>query len=126
LDLSVSAALSGAMMERSKKNSVPLLLGIYAALMILLGLTVVAARFPLGAFGLLVALLIAGAKAILVILVFMEVRLASRLTWLFVGAGFVWLAIMFSLTFAEYWGRERGARAEPLNVIERRAPSVSR
>jgi len=103
------------------KNSLPLLAAIYVALMLLLGLTILAARFPLGAFGLLVALAIAGAKAMLVILVFMEVRLASRLTWLFVGAGFVWLAIMFGLTFAEYMGRTHGARAEPLGrVTERR------
>ena len=89
-------------------------LGVYIALMILLALTVIAAQFPLGALSLLIALAIATAKSLLVILYFMHVRFSSRVTWLFVTAGFLWLAIMFTLTFGEYLGRPALSRTNPL------------
>jgi len=41
---------------------------------------------------------IAGAKAVLVILYFMHVRYGTRLTWVFAGAGFYFLGILFFLT----------------------------
>ncbi|HEY6363690.1 MAG TPA: cytochrome C oxidase subunit IV family protein [Candidatus Binatia bacterium] len=40
------------------------------------------------------ALMIAVAKAVLVILYFMHVRYSDKLTWVFLGAGFFWLLIM--------------------------------
>ena len=49
----------------------------------------------------IVALTIAIAKALLVILFFMHVRYSSRLTWLFVGAGFFWLLILLTLTMTD-------------------------
>jgi cytochrome c oxidase subunit 4 len=95
-------------------SSIPWLVSVYVALMVLLAMTIWAAHESLGAFALLVALVIAGAKAVLVILYFMHVRSASRLTWIFVAAGFLWLSILFGLTFAEYIGRTSLSRAEPL------------
>src|SRR5215207_5433864 len=79
---------------------------IFGALMILTILTVVVARIDLG-HGLndVVALTIAVAKALLVVLYFMHVRYSSRLTWVFVGAGFFWLAIMIVLTLTDYFSR---------------------
>lgn len=49
----------------------------------------------------LVAVAIAVLKALLVILFFMHVRYSSRLTWLFVGAGFFWLLILLTLTMTD-------------------------
>jgi len=79
--------------------------GVFAVLMVLLALTVLVARFELGAANLPVALLIAGAKALLIVLFFMHVRYSRPLTWLVAGAGFFWLAILFGLTLADYWSR---------------------
>ena len=49
----------------------------------------------------IVALGIAVIKALLVILFFMHVRYSSRLTWVFVGAGFFWLLILLTLTMTD-------------------------
>ena len=55
-----------------------------------------------------VALAIAVVKALLVILFFMHVRDSNRLTWIFVGAGFFWLAIMMVLTLSDFLTRRSG------------------
>ena len=73
-----------------------------AALMVLLALTVVAYFMHLGPFGVVVALGIAFAKALIIALVFMHVRYGSRLTRLFAAAGVFWLLILFGLTFSDY------------------------
>lgn len=83
---------------------------VFAALLALLGLTVGVNFLPLGGFALPVALGIAGVKAALILLFFMEVRYRSRLTALFAGAAFVWLAILLTLMMMDY--RTRG-RLEP-------------
>jgi cytochrome c oxidase subunit 4 len=58
-----------------------------------------------------VALAIAVFKAVLVILFFMHVKYSPRLTWLVVGASFVWLGIMVAITLADYL--TRGALGTP-------------
>jgi cytochrome c oxidase subunit 4 len=78
---------------------------VYGALLVLLVLTVAVAQFHLGAIGVVVALLIALAKAILVLLYFMHLRFSSRLTWVFAGAGFMWLLILFAGVIADYLSR---------------------
>jgi len=78
---------------------------VYVALMVLLALTVGASFINLGPFNEVVALAIAVAKAVLVILFFMHVRYSSRVTWLFVAAGFVWLGILIFLAMNDYWTR---------------------
>ena len=78
-----------------------------AALLVLLAGTVGVSYLPLGAFGLVVALAIAGAKAALVALFFMHLRLSTPLTRLFAGAGLVWLALLMGLTMTDYLTRER-------------------
>lgn len=77
----------------------------YIALMVLLGLTWGVAYLPLGAWNLVVALGIAGAKAALVIFVFMHLRSSPRLVWLFAAAGVFWLMILFGLTLNDYISR---------------------
>jgi cytochrome c oxidase subunit 4 len=78
---------------------------IFIALMILTGLTVWVATFDLGRMNAVVALTIAVVKALLVVLYFMHVRYSSRLTMVFVAAGFVWLIIMVALTLSDYLTR---------------------
>ncbi len=52
-----------------------------------------------------IALLIAAIKAVLVILFFMHVIHSTRLTWVVVIGAFLWLGVLFVLTFADYLTR---------------------
>ena len=75
---------------------------IFAALIILMLTTTVVSFIDLGGdLNVVVALFIAVCKALLVILYFMHVRYSSRLTWVFVGAGFFWLSILIALTMSD-------------------------
>jgi len=80
---------------------------IFGALMILTALTVWVANIDLGSEKLntVVALAIAVTKAMLVVLYFMHVRYSSRLTWVVVAGGFLWLLIMVGLTLSDYLSR---------------------
>ena len=81
-------------------------LTIFLALLLGTGLTVAAAfvDFP-WQFNTVVALTIAVAKATLVVLYFMHVRYSGRLVWLVITSALLWLAIMFAITFSDYWTR---------------------
>ena len=52
-----------------------------------------------------IALGIAIAKATLVILFFMHVIHSTRLTWVVVASSFLWLGVLFVLTFTDYLTR---------------------
>lgn len=78
---------------------------VFGALLVLTALTVAVAWVDLGPLNTLVALAIAGTKALVVMLWFMHVKFQSRLTWLFVGAGFVWFVILVGFTLADYLTR---------------------
>jgi cytochrome c oxidase subunit 4 len=80
---------------------------IFGALMVLTALTVWVANIDLGSEKLntVVALAIAVTKAMLVVLYFMHVRYSSRLTWVVVAGGFLWLLIMIGLTMSDYLSR---------------------
>jgi cytochrome c oxidase subunit 4 len=78
---------------------------IFVALTVLTVVTWSVAQIDLGQMNAVVALTIAVIKATLVVLYFMHVRYSSRLTWVFVGAGFFWLAIMVALTLSDYMTR---------------------
>jgi cytochrome c oxidase subunit 4 len=71
---------------------------LYLALMTLAALTTMVAFINLGRLNMILAMTIACTKALLVILYFMHVRSSPRVTWVFVAAGFFWLAILFVLT----------------------------
>jgi cytochrome c oxidase subunit 4 len=81
-------------------------IGIFLALMAGTTLTVIAAfhDFP-WQFNTVIALTIAVIKATLVVLYFMHVRYSSRLIWVIVTSALFWLAILFALTFSDYWTR---------------------
>jgi cytochrome c oxidase subunit IV len=78
---------------------------IFATLMVLTGVTVYVAYQPLGSANFPVAIGIAITKATLVILFFMHAKYSSRLTKLFVGTAFFFLAILLGLSLTDYMSR---------------------
>ena len=81
---------------------------VFAALILGTFLTVWAAGRDFGAFNTVVALGIAVTKATLVVLFFMHVKYATRLTKLAAVAGLYWLMILLALTLSDYLTRWRG------------------
>lgn len=77
----------------------------WLVLMVLLAATTASAFLPLGSFNLPISLAIAAAKALVVLLFFMELRASKALVRAFAAAGFFWLLIMIVLTGADYWHR---------------------
>jgi cytochrome c oxidase subunit 4 len=75
------------------------------ALMLLLAATTASAFVPLGSANIVISLAIAVAKALIVLLFFMELRGSRALVRAFAAAGFFWLLIMIVLTGADYWHR---------------------
>ena len=74
---------------------------VFAALMVGTALTVLVAFYDLGPMNNVLMLGIAMTKALLVILFFMHVRWATRLTWVVAASGFVWLVILFGITMSD-------------------------
>jgi len=75
------------------------------ALFVLLVVTLVAAELPLGIFGPAVAVSIAVLKALLIVLFFMNLYVATPLTRLVAIAGFLWLILLFVLMGSDYLTR---------------------
>lgn len=71
----------------------------------LLALTVLGAYQPLGAFNTALALVIALGKALIVLVIFMELRDRNALTIAFATAGFFWLGIMLWLALGDFLTR---------------------
>jgi cytochrome c oxidase subunit 4 len=99
----------------------------FAALLILLLLTLLAARFDLGRLSLAVAMLIAVVKAALIVVYFMHVRHGSSLVRAFAAAGFLWLAILLTLAMADYLTRDAATETTGGGgaLREQKPPSVS-
>ena len=76
-----------------------------AALLVLLALTVGVACVNLGPFNIIAALTISVAKAALIVMFFMGIQGRSPLTWLALGTGFFFLAIMFALSMSDFLTR---------------------
>jgi cytochrome c oxidase subunit 4 len=87
-------------------SSIGAYVGIFLALLCLTALTVWAAFQDFGAYNDLIAMSIAVTKGVLVVLFFMHLKYSSRLTWVFAGAGFFWLFILFGLTLSDYLSRD--------------------
>lgn len=79
--------------------------GVFVALMVFTGLTVFAATLDLGMWNTPAALLIAVAKAMLVVLFFMHVKYSSRLVSLAVGGSVLWLLLLIAGAAADYLSR---------------------
>lgn len=80
-------------------------IGVFLALSIGTLLTWWVSTIDLGWANTPIALLIATIKAVLVILFFMHVIHSTRLTWVVVIGAFLWLGVLFVLTFADYLTR---------------------
>jgi len=93
------------MADHHNSPTVGVYLSVFSTLMVLTALTVWAAYQDLGPYGDFVAMLIACSKASVVIVFFMHVKYSSRLVWLFVAAGFLFLLIMFAFLMADYVSR---------------------
>ena len=87
-------------------SSLKVYIGIFLTLMALTAITVAVAYINLGQLNKVVALGIASFKATLVVLYFMHVKYASRMTKLVVVSGLFFLGIMLTLTMADYSSRE--------------------
>ncbi|MEB2284726.1 MAG: hypothetical protein B6D46_13515 [Polyangiaceae bacterium UTPRO1] len=84
---------------------IKLYLAVFAALMALTATTIWVAFIDLGELNALAAVAIAVVKATLVILFFMHVKYSSKLTWLVVASGFLFLTILLALTMADVVSR---------------------
>lgn len=86
-------------------TSTKLYLGVWTALMGLVFLNWALAHHDLGSWNVVAAMAISTVQMLLAVLFFMNVRYESKLTWVFVGAGFFWLGLMFVLTLGDYLTR---------------------
>ena len=77
----------------------------YAALLVLLVISVGLRVFHLGIVESILLLVIAGIEAVAVLLFFMRVKASSRLIWLFAGGGFLWLGILLVFVISDYVSR---------------------
>lgn len=75
---------------------------VFVTLILLTLVTVDVAFYNFGFLNIYIAMAIASVKATIVAMYFMHLRYNPRLTWLFAGAGLLWLLIMFVLTLADY------------------------
>jgi cytochrome c oxidase subunit 4 len=79
---------------------------VYIALLLLLIATVGAAFINVEPFNFALTMIIAVAKAAMILLVFMHVRYSERLVWVFSTAAFLWLAILIALSLNDYFTRD--------------------
>ncbi len=80
---------------------------IFLALVAGTAITTAAAYVDLGPLNVVVMLVIAFAKATLVVLFFMHVKFTNRLTQLAAASGFVWLLVLIGLTLSDVLTRGR-------------------
>ena len=80
-------------------------LGVFAALVVLTGVTVLVTGFDFGPLNLIVALGVAVAKASLVVLYFMHARYSPRLTGVVIASSIAFFAILVFLTLTDYLSR---------------------
>ena len=78
---------------------------VFLTLMVLTILTVWVSGQDLGILNTFVAVSIAVVKGTVVVLWFMHLKYSSKITWVAAGAGFIWLAVMLSLTLSDLMSR---------------------
>ena len=78
---------------------------VFCALLALTVTTVAVSKLELGEYNFVAAMTIAVIKGTLVVMFFMDVRRATSLTKLFVGAGLFWLAILLVFVMSDYASR---------------------
>jgi cytochrome c oxidase subunit 4 len=85
--------------------SVKVYAAIFCALLALTITTVAVSKLELGEYNFIAAMTIAVIKGTLVVMFFMDVRRATSMTKLFVGAGLFWLAILLVFLLSDYLSR---------------------
>lgn len=85
--------------------ALPVYFAVFAALIILTWVTAFVATIDLGRLNVFVALSIAIFKASLVLLFFMHVKWATRLTKMIVMAGLYWLILLLFIVMMDIWTR---------------------
>jgi cytochrome c oxidase subunit 4 len=81
------------------------LFAVFGTLMVLTVITVLVSRVNLGYLNLPVAMVVAVTKALLVMLIFMEVKYSPKLVQVTAGVGFLFLGIMILYTMTDYLSR---------------------
>ena len=89
---------------------------VFAALIVLTGVTATVATIDLGPLNIVVALLIAMGKASLVMLFFMHLRWSTRLIHIVAVGSIFWLAILIALTLSDYRTRHWTPSPEPWEI----------
>ena len=77
----------------------------WAVLLLLLGLSVLSAYLPIGAFHPVVNFGIALTQTAILFIIFMKLRGRPSLKWVFAAAGFLWLVFLFGLSAVDYFTR---------------------
>ena len=80
-------------------------LAVIATLMVLTVVTVWAAFKDFGAMNNVVAMGIAAVKTMFVVTIFMHLKYAAKITWMFAGMGVVFFIIMITFLMGDYFGR---------------------
>ena len=80
-------------------------LGVIATLMVLTIITVWAAFHDFGALNNVVAMSIAAVKTMFVVAIFMHLKYAAKITWMFAGMGVLFFIIMITFLMGDYFGR---------------------
>lgn len=83
-------------------SSVRSLILSFLGLMVLLALTVWGSFINVGTWRATVAVVVAIAKALIVMIFFMHLKSSNRLTWAVAGAGFLWLSFLLILTIGDF------------------------
>ena len=78
---------------------------IFALLILLTGVTIAVSTVDLGPLNAVAAMTIACTKGTLVVLYFMHARYGSRMVWVVLGAGLLWLVILITMTMGDYASR---------------------
>ena len=86
-------------------TSIKTFTSVWIALLILTGTTVAVAYLNLGAFSVVVVIVIATIKSLLVALFFMEVRYSPAITKIVIIAGILWLLIILLLSLTDFASR---------------------
>jgi cytochrome c oxidase subunit 4 len=93
---------------------VPMLVGVWAALMVLTGITVASAQFDLGALDLPVAMRIATVKALLVALFFMHLKYDRPFNGLIFMASLVFAGLFVTISMMDVGENQDEIRARAL------------
>lgn len=88
-------------MEKAHGTGYGIYVAVWAGLLVLTGATVAVSYFDLGLLNVVVALLIASAKASLVALFFMHLKFESRMVWTFALVPIFFLALIVGGTLSD-------------------------